>query len=172
MLGRMESDSAIPHLTRLLSDPAPAVRASAVSSLGALYADSTVDEIILLLDDPDEQVREEALTVLPKLKAIHSPELIAKVSNLVMNDASLSVQKNAIIALLELGVTEEAISYLTSRLNADDPRVRVSALETVSEIAPHLNFPVDQQTDLETPSNNSSSTVRRAAISALGSLKS
>src|SRR5690349_19745441 len=68
MLGRMETDLAIPHLTRLLSDPEPAVRASSGSSLGALYADSTINEITLLLDDLDDQVREVALTVLPKLK--------------------------------------------------------------------------------------------------------
>jgi predicted MFS family arabinose efflux permease len=81
MLGRMESDSAIPHLTRLLSDPEPAVRASAVSSLGFVFADSAVSEIMPLLDDPDEQVREAALTVLPKLKVAPSPELISKLSD-------------------------------------------------------------------------------------------
>ncbi|HET9588849.1 MAG TPA: HEAT repeat domain-containing protein, partial [Anaerolineales bacterium] len=63
ILGRMEFDTAIPHLTRLLSDPEPAVRASAISSLGLMLADSAAPEIIPLLDDPDNQVREEALTI-------------------------------------------------------------------------------------------------------------
>jgi HEAT repeat protein len=76
MLGRMESDAAIPHLTDLLSDPEPAVRAAAISSLGLIFADSAVAGIIPLLDDPDSKVREEALTALPRLKVTASPELI------------------------------------------------------------------------------------------------
>jgi hypothetical protein len=121
MLGRMESDSAIPHLTHLLSDPEPAVRASAVSSLGALYADSTIGEIIRLLDDPNDQAREEALTVLPKLKVAASPELTTKISDLMTNDPSLAVQTKAIVALVKLGAVNEAMSNLAPRLDSDDP---------------------------------------------------
>ena len=169
MLGRMESDTAIPHLMRLLSDPKPAVRAAAVSSLGALYADSAIQEIILSLDDSDNQVREEALTVLSKLNVTTSPELIAKVSNLMTNDPSLSVQTKAIIALSKLGGVDEAISNLISRLNSKDPRIRISALETVSEIARHLNssFPTNL---IMSSIEDSSAIIRRAAIAALGSL--
>ncbi|HKG53475.1 MAG TPA: HEAT repeat domain-containing protein, partial [Anaerolineales bacterium] len=169
MLGRMEWDSAIPHLIRLLSDPEPAVRAAAVSSLGALYADSTIPEIILSLDDSDNQVREEALTVLSKLNVTASPELIAKISKLMTNDPSLSVQTKAIIALSILGGVDEAISNLIPRLNSRDSGIRISALETVSEIARYLNssFP----TNLITSSiEHSSAIIRRAAIAALGSL--
>jgi HEAT repeat protein len=167
MLGRMESDSAIPHLVRLLSDPEPAVRASAVSSLGVLCADSAVNEIIPLLDDPDGHVREEALTVLPKLKVIASPELTTKISGLMMNDSSLSVQTKAIVALTKLGVGDEALSNLARRLNSPNPPILISALETVSEIpSPSL----DLQPILNSL-NNSSPLIRRAAISALGSLK-
>ena len=169
MLGRMEFDLAIPHLIRVLSDPEPAVRAAAVSSLGMLYADSTVQEIILSLDDSDSQVREEALTVLSKLKATPSPELIAKVSNLMTNDPSLSVQTRAIIALSKLGGVDKAISNLISRLNSRDLHIRISALETVSEIARYLNssFPMNL---IMSSIEDSSAIIRRAAIAALGSL--
>jgi HEAT repeat protein len=169
MLGRMEWDSAIPHLIRLLSDPEPAVRAAAVSSLGALYADSTIQEIILSLDDSDNQVREEALNVLSKLKATPAPELIAKVSNLMTNDPSLSVQTRAMIALSKLGGADQAISNLIPRLNAKDLHIRISALETVSEIARYLNssFPTHL---IMSSTEDSSAIIRRAAIAALGSL--
>ena len=167
MLGRMESDSAIPHLMRLLSDPEPAVRASAVSSLGALCADSAVNEIISLLDDPDDHVREEALTVLPKLKVTVSPELITKISGLMRNDSSLSVQTKAIVALTKLGVADEALSNLTSRLNSPNPQILISALETVAEIAP---ISLDTQPILNSLENSFPS-IRRAAVIALGSLK-
>lgn len=167
MLGRMESDSAIPHLVRLLSDPDPAVRASAVSSLGVLCADSAVSEIIPLLNDPDEQVREEALTVLPKLNATNSPELIAKITNLMTNDPSLSAQTKAIVALTRLGVADEAIANLTPRLNSPNPQILISALETIAEIQP-ISFALQP---ILNSLNNSSPSIRSAAISVLGSLK-
>ncbi len=170
MLGRMESDSAIPHLTRLLSDPEPAVRASAVSSLGALLADSTINEITFLLDDPDDQVREEALIVLPKLKVTASSELIIKISGLMTNDASLSVQTKALTALAKLGNIDAAISSLTLRLNSEDQGTRLSALETVSRIAPYLDHSFNAQPIFQAL-KDSSAFIRRAAVFALGSLK-
>src|SRR5215207_10158840 len=139
MLGRMESDSAIPHLTHLLSDPEPVVRAAALSSLGALYADSAFHQIASLLDDTDEHIREEALRVLAKLKGIASADLITKIFDLTENDPSLAVEKRAIIALAKLGHTDKAISSLTLRLRSEDSRTRLLALETVAEIAPSLD---------------------------------
>jgi len=170
MLGRMETDSAIPHLTRLLADPEPAVRASAASSLGALYADSAIREITSLLDDTDEQVREEALRVLPKLNSSASADLIAKISDLRENDSSLSVQTRAIITLAKLGRTDEAISSLTRRLHSEDPRTRILALEKVAEIAPTLGASFDIKPLLDSLEDPSTA-IRRAAVSALGSLK-
>lgn len=170
MLGQMESDSAIPHLIRLLSDPEPAVRAAAVSSLGALYADSAAHEIASLLEDPDDQVREEALKVLPRLKGTTSQELITRVSNLTKHDPSLSVQNRGIIALTRLGYVEEALSNLTPRLSAEDSRTRISALETVLEIAPFLDHSLETRAILDSLEDPSAS-IRRAAVSALGSLK-
>ncbi len=170
MLGRMESDSAIPHLARLLSDPEPAVRVSAVSSLGALCADSTINAITLLLDDTDDQVRQEVLTVLPKLKATLSPELITRISGLMTNDASLAVQTKALTTLAKLGNIDEAILNLTPRLNSDDLQTRLSALETVSEIAPHLDHSFNTQPIFQAL-HDSSAFIRCAAVFALGSLK-
>ena len=169
MLGRMESDSAIPPLTGLLSDPEPAVRAAAASSLGFIFADSAAGEIISLLDDPDARVREEALTVLPKLNITGSPELINKISDL-MNDRSLAVQTKAIFALAKLGVLKEAISNLAPRLDSEDPQTRISALETAGKIASFLDGSFDVQPivhALEDPSP----VIRRAAVTALGNLK-
>jgi HEAT repeat protein len=170
MLGRMESDSAIPHLTRLLSDPEPAVRASTVSSLGALYADSAIDDITRLLDDPDDQVREEVLAVLPKLKVRLTPEQIAKIHNLMTLDLSLAIQTKAAIALAKLGSVDEVLSYLKPRLESDDSHIRISALQTVSEIARYLKSSFDIKLIMNSI-DESSVTVRRAALSALGSLQ-
>src|SRR5688572_10204113 len=170
MLGRMETDSAIPHLTRILSDPEPAVRAAAVSSLGALYADSALYEITALLDDANDRVREEVLKVLPKLKAIPSDDLMTKISNLATNDPSLAVQTRAIIALAKLGRVEEAVSNLKIRLNTEDSQTRISALETVREIASSLGQPFDSKPVLDSLEDASAS-IRCAAISALGSIR-
>lgn len=167
MLGRMESDTAIPHLTRLLSDPEPAVRASAVSSLGALFADSAVGEIIPLLGDADEHVREEALTALPTLNVTPSAELVEKISYLMRSDSSLSAQTKAIIALTRLGFEEEAVSNLSARLNSPNPQVLTSALETIPELS-SLSFDIQP---ILNSLKNSSPSIRRAAVSAFGSLK-
>ena len=170
MLGRMESDAAIPHLVLLLSDPVPSVRASAVSSLGVLFADSTSAELLPLLDDSNDQVREEALAVLRKLNVTSSPELIKKISDLMTNDPSLAVQTKAILALVKLGAVNEAMSNFAPRLDSEDSRVRVSALETVGKIVSGWNGTLDTQPILRAL-EDSSPAIRRAAVSALGSLK-
>ena len=170
MLGQMQTDSAVPHLTRLLADPEPVVRASAVSSLGALYADSAWDEITTLLDDDDEHVREAVLRVLPKLKGTVSPDLITVISDLTENDVSPSVQTRAIIALAKLGRVDEVISSLTFRLHSEDSRTRLLALETIAEIAPSLGPSFDIKPVLDSLGDSSVS-IRRAAAAALGRLK-
>jgi HEAT repeat protein len=170
MLGRMESDSAIPHLIRLLSDPEPAVRASAISSLGILYADSAIGEITRLLEDPDERVREETLTVLPKLNLSSLPDLTARITALMTNDPSLVVQNKAIIVLTKLGGFDEAMQKLSLQLNSEDPQVRILALETVTKIASSLNSLFDTQPILRALAD-SAATIRRAAVTALGSMR-
>jgi HEAT repeat protein len=169
MLGRMELDSAIPHLIRILSDPEPAVRASAVSSLGILYADAALGEITRLLEDPDERVREETLTVLPKLNVSSSPDLIPRITALMRNDPSLAVQNKAIIALTKLGAFEEARPSLSLQLHSDDLHVRLLALGTVAKIASSLNSSFDAQPVFRALAGESA-TIRRAAVTALGSM--
>ena len=170
MLGRMESDAAIQPLTRLLSDPEPDVRASAVMSLGALYADSAVNQIIGILDDSDPLVREAALTVLSKLHTPLSSELTEKISKLMTDDSSLSVQTQAMVALTRLGAVDEALSSLRPRLNSSNSLILISALETVPKIAPYLNSSFDVQPILKSV-DDESPVIRRAAVTALGALK-
>ena len=169
MLGRMESDSAIPHLAHLLSDPEPSVRTAAVASLGVLYADSAAVEILHLLDDPDEQVREEVLTVLPRLKVTDKPGLVQKVSGLMWGDPSLAVQGKAIEALVRLGAKQEALADLIPRLESHEPRIRLAALETASTTAQHLQGSLDLQPILRSLEDPSAS-IRRAAVTALGKM--
>ena len=170
MLGRMESDAAIPPLTSLLSDPEPSVRAAAVSSLGALYADSTIPAILPLLDDTDDRVREATLTVLPKLKLDASPELIEKASALMTNDPFLNVQGKAVALLLRLGVVKDALSNLATRLDSPSSSMRLAALETISHVAPLLNGSLDTRGIIHALEDKAPA-IRRAAVTALGSLK-
>ena len=170
MLGRMGTDSAIPALTRLLSDPEPGVRASAVRSLGALHANPAVETILFVLDDPDARVREEALKVLPQWKEAALPALISKITSLVTHDPSLNVQTRAIIALAKLGCVDESILYLAPRLNSKDSQIVLSALEAASELGPDLNSSFDVH-PIMSALHDPSAAIRRAAITALGSLK-
>jgi HEAT repeat protein len=170
MLGRMGADSAIPALTRLFSDPEPGVRASAVASLGALRASLSIVAILPLLDDPEARVREETLTAIPQWQADPSPALMSKITSLVTNDPSLQVQTEAIIALAKLDCVDESMAHLTPRLESQDSRLIISALEALGEIGPYLDPSFDVQPVLRCLQDPSAAT-RRAAISALGSLK-
>lgn len=170
MLGRMELDSAIPHLTRLLADPEPGVRASAVSSLGVLFADSAVDEILSLLNDEDEQVRQEGLTVIGRLHINANTEQLKQIRQLAENDPALEVQTKAQIALFKLGETETALSSLIARLKSDDQQIRISALGAFAEILSALKNSVDINPILNAL-KDSSANVRRAAVMALGKIK-
>jgi HEAT repeat protein len=170
MLGRMQLDSAIPHLTRLLSDPAPAVRAVAVSSLGTLRADSAIENIISLLDDDNEQVRQEVLKAILSLNASATPALTRQITELATIDSSLSVQTKALIALFKLDKTEAVFSDLDVRLKSDDPQIRISALKTIGEIAPSLPVSFDINPLLDAL-KDSSANVRSAAVLALGKTK-
>jgi HEAT repeat protein len=170
ILGRTETDSAIPYLTQLLSDPEPGVRTAAVSSLGALFADSAVPEIIALLDDPDDQVRKEALNVLTKLGGAASPDLIEKIFALMTNDPSAAVQMRAAIVLARLDDCEQVLPNLMNWLTSNDPQIRIGALETVKEIAPHLNHNFDLG-NLAPALEDPSAAIRRAAASALAMFK-
>ena len=170
MLGRMESDSAIPHLTRLLSDLEPGVRASAVSSLGVLAADSATEKIIPLLNDDNEQVRQEALKALMRLNGSATATLLKQINQMSEKDPSLLVQTRALIALIKFGDAETALSNLHARLSSEDQKTRIAALEAFAEIVPDLQTPFDMGTikdAIEDPLSN----IRRAAILALGKME-
>jgi len=169
MLGRMELDSAIPHLTRLLSDPDAGVRASAVASLGALYADTSIESLMPLIYDVDEQVRQEVLKAASRLKVNDTSMLIKQIAERAANDSSLSVQTQALIALLNLGKTETVISNLNTRLNSNDQQIRISALDVIADISPSLKVHVDTS-PIVSALNDPSANVRRAAVLAFGSI--
>ena len=170
MLGRMESDSAIAPLTSLLSDPDPTVRTAAVSALGALYADSTGPAMIPLLNDPDLRVREATLATLAKLNLVASVELIHTISTLIATDPSLGVQTTAMLVLTKLGKEHEVRKQLGWRLSSEDPQLRVSALQTIGNIASFLNGSLDPEPILHA-AEDPSAVIRRAAVTALGNWK-
>jgi len=166
MLGKMQADSAIPALTRLLSDPYADVRTSTIAALGALRATSELDAIIVHLDDPEEQVRHSVLSVITQLNLSASSALIEKLNRLLNHDPSVNVQMQAATALARLGVGERATLNLIIWLNSNDSAIRISALKTIREIAPDLNIPFDLK-PLLNALEDASAPIRRAAALAL-----
>ena len=169
MLGRMQAASAIPALTHLLSDPAPAVRTSTIAALGELRAGSATESIIARLNDAEQQVRVQALTTLPLLEPAVSSILLEKLNNLLMSDPSMAVQMQAASALVKLGAGEQALSKIQNWLHSQNLHDRISALETIKEIAPYLKNHVEPGFLTEALEDPSAS-VRRAAVSALANL--
>jgi HEAT repeat protein len=167
MLGKMQAASAIPALTRLLSDPEADVRTSAIAALGALHAKSAFVDIIAHLDDLEEQTRVQTLSAIPQIEPDISSVLIEKIYNLLTSDRSISVQIQAATTLSKLGVGEKAKPDIINWLASTDSQTRISALQTVKEIAPYLNDPFEIKPLLDAL-GDSSAPIRRAAALALG----
>jgi len=167
ILGKMQMDSSIQALTRLLSDPQADVRASALSSLGALHAIPGLDAIIKLFNDPDEKVRSEALKITSQLDPSVSAFLHDKLSSLLMNDRSLAVQVQSAVSMIKLGIGDQARGRMNEWLNSNDPRIKLTALITLKEGSSYLDGslvikPLLSALDDPVPS------VRRAAAICLG----
>ena len=164
ILGKIQAAAAIPVLTRSISDPDADVRAAAIASLGKLHAKSALEAIIGQLDDPEEQVRVQVLTVLPQLEPALSSKFIGNLRSLSENDPSIKVQMQAVVALVKLGAGEQTAPNFRTWLHSKDSRIRISALMTVKEIAPHLTYPFDIQPLLEALEDSSASIRRMAAL--------
>jgi cyclophilin family peptidyl-prolyl cis-trans isomerase/HEAT repeat protein len=118
-------------LIDLLSDPAPAVRASAIRSLAAFDADNFVTILSGLDLDPDWSVRAALASVLATL----APEVGLPRLTAMLNDSDQRVVPSVLAALVKLKAPTAA-SVLLERLKADDPAVRAAAAEGIGQLKP------------------------------------
>ena len=167
ILGKMGVDSAAPSLTRLLVDPEPDVRASALSSLAALRAPLGLDAILKLLHDNDEQVRLQALKFTQGLDPSASQFLKEKLSGILLNDPSQTIQMQAAVSMTKLGLGDQAHGKTIEWLNSNDTTVRLAVLTTIHEVLSKIP-PAMIMTPLLVALDAPSPQIRRAAATCLG----
>jgi HEAT repeat protein len=137
ILAKIHNGSAIHPLGNRLSDGEPAVRAAVLRALGALGATTELDRIVQALGDPEPEVREQALRALALVEEKIGPALETKV-RLLLQDDSTTVRKAALVTLARLGDRQLAASELTAWSKAQDPELKIAALDTYAESAAYL----------------------------------
>ena len=118
-------------LLDLLSDPVPAVRASALRSIATLDAQNFVTVLSALDPDPHWSVRAALATVLSTFASeVTLPRVTA-----MLNDSDQRVIPSVLQALVKMKAPN-AVQVLLDRLKADDPVVRAAAATGLGELKP------------------------------------
>jgi HEAT repeat protein len=127
-------NAAVELLVKLLSDPEPLVRRSAVQSLGELKATSAVDALTPLLKDDDQSTRKTAAIALGRIgdKKVSSALETAAASN--------DDQWEYAAALYRLG-NRDHLSQVTDALRNEYADVRRQALKALLEFGDNRALP-------------------------------
>jgi HEAT repeat protein len=141
-IGSNAIERSIPELRKLLKDGDPMVRrdtALAIGNGGAMAKDAVQDLIAALRDD-DALVRRYAVTALGKLGSAAEPAVPVLVGILDDKSAGTELQREALLALCQLGGggTPEALPALRRALRDEDPLLRevaAGALVNMGEAA-------------------------------------
>ncbi len=138
------------NVADLFNDPVPRIRSSAVDFFGDWggHREDFVDEIALLLADSNPIVRQNTVAILGHRGPYRTEGQTKRVNALLallLNDPDKTVQGSVVIALGELGATEQA-RQIASLLG--DPYVY--AHKAASETLAKLRSPVDTASLFET----------------------
>lgn len=109
---------AVPKLTELLADEAPAVRSHAARALGMIgeAAQPAVPKLVKLVADRNQLVRREAVMALGKIKP--GPKIGVPLMARLLRDADPAVRVRAMSALADQG--KAAVPFLTKALEDED----------------------------------------------------
>jgi len=130
-IGGIRAPGVADTLTDLLSDPAPAVRASALRSLAAFDSENFVIILSGLDPDPIWSVRAALASVLANL----APDIGLPRLRAMLNDADQRVVPAVLAALVKLKAPN-VDAMVIDRLKAEDPAVRKAAAEAIGQLKP------------------------------------
>jgi len=152
------------HVTALLSDPTPQVRATAASALAALpHAVDSRQNLLFCLRDPEPQVRRAASQSLARLAP--GDAIVAAALSDLLHDRDFSVRHAACTGLRSFGPTAIlALDALIENLQVSDPELRSVGREAIVAIG------LDAVKSLVHAARSSNDTVRLEAVRALGEL--
>ncbi|MBI3038826.1 HEAT repeat domain-containing protein [bacterium] len=126
-LGLPDSDI-INALMKLIGDPSNRVRANTALGLACLGEKKGREILIQMLETTDEFMRASATYAIGELA---EPEDSSKLLE-ILGDSSWLVRKNAVKALVKLGV--RSLPGATDALSSPNTAVRLGALEVISEL--------------------------------------
>jgi HEAT repeat protein len=131
-LGMIEDARAVDPLRRVLRDPDPILRATAVSALGDIEAMSSAADVERVLrEDSDRRVRLEAINALGNIESMSSLEVLSSVLN--GNDVEMSIA--AIEAIDNLDDVHTAPAGLLRAIGSNVPELRKTAAMALGIIA-------------------------------------
>ena len=160
-LGSFRQPAIAEQLLDLLSDPTPAIRASALRSLVTFDRENFIAVLSGMDPDPHWSVRAALATVLGTMPAENGlPRLEA-----MMNDSDQRVIPSVIASLVKLKAPSVAAT-LIERLKADDAVVRGAAAEGIGELKPAAGVAALEEA-YRFGQRDSSYSARAAALAAL-----
>lgn len=128
-LEEIETEAAIPLITKLIQSKDVFIRAVGVKILGKLKQEKSLPELIKLAEDKDSDVRESAAEALGNFKS----EAVNSTLIPLLEDEFGDVRKKAAISLLE-SHPDKAIPVFKSLLKDDNIYVREETAETIGKI--------------------------------------
>lgn len=128
-LEEIETEAAIPLITKLIESKDVLIRAAGVKILGTLKQENSLAQIIKLAEDKDSDVRESVAEALGNFE----PEAVNSTLISLLEDEFGDVCKKAAISLLE-SHPDKAIPVFKSLLKDDNIYVREETAETIGEL--------------------------------------
>jgi HEAT repeat protein len=125
-------------LRQALQDADPQARLAAVNACGAtdVLEEATRLQLVDLLEDPNDVVKIEAARVITKANGAE-PELLARLTRLVIEDDNVWVQEQAAAILGSLGAVAAAAGPgLVQAVENQESSVREAALKALAQIQP------------------------------------
>lgn len=128
-LEEIQTEAAIPLITKLIQSKDGLIRAAGVKILGKLKQEKSLAQIIKLAEDKDYNVRESVAEALKNFE----PEAVNSTLISLLEDKIGDVRKKAAISLLE-SHPDKAIPVFKSLLKDDNIYVREETAETIGEL--------------------------------------
>ncbi len=192
VLGGIKDFWSIAYIREFISDPEPNVRATAVRALGNLEDKLSIDLIMSLLTDNDVNVRIAAIESLNKFSEARVCDALWQV---IERDDNQKVKDTALLSLKNIG--EKILKPYENSFTSNDVSVRSKILQELSAFGRTVLIPLIDFSKHHSPSareicaeilgnigdnlatrrlieltNDTEQSVRLAAITALGKIKS
>lgn len=117
------------HIARMIEDPSPRARATAISAMGSLGDARYFDELRRMLSDVDQRVRSNLIEALGRCRAASHREWIEP----FLQSPVARQRVNAAVALVRMGFQADGLGRLEEWLRSPDQAIRLGAAYGLGE---------------------------------------